>query len=419
MIGVQDERRTSRSQEIDVNSFCEEPGSSERTVRPVTGKPVHETSVIQTRSSEDWKDFNVEQAHERTLRPVITHDVIYVSDISQTRSAHESETFNVGDETLRERTERSVTDHDKSHESTMVNEADMDFLIPGLPLSVVKHAQSTSVRELIQKIENHPDRHDLQQYLRQNQSFNPFSPESKQMIRDVGNIELCELLETGPKTQCKACLSYWNIGIVHCTCGHFLHKETEANRKFVKYTMDLLSVPEYVIKKGRPHGHRYGKKPGDKEYYLANQLKKKCQKREFQRIHDRFPHDQEFRTRMIENHRDEELCRRLDALADEDHTHHLTVQEYFRCKNEWWLHSNKQGSNTITFKHRSDFKQALSTLQRLQQEAGEEPHVPPYSYKHKRWQSASSSSSTWWNWQGPWWSSYNSESQEGGEPSLE
>ena len=109
----------------------------------------------------------------------------------------------------------------------MVNEADMDFRIPGPPHSVVKYAQSTSVRELIQKIENHPDRHALQQDLRQNQSFNPFSPESKQMIQDVSNIELCELLKG-------------------------------------QSTMDLLSLPENVIKKGRPHGHRYGKKLGDK-----------------------------------------------------------------------------------------------------------------------------------------------------------
>ena len=56
----------------------------------------------------------------------------------------------------------------------MVNETDMDFRIPGLPHSVVKHAQSTSVRQSIQKIENHPDRHTLQD-LRQNQSFNPLS----------------------------------------------------------------------------------------------------------------------------------------------------------------------------------------------------------------------------------------------------
>ena len=120
--------------------------------------------------------------------------------------------------------EKSIAVHDENHEPMMVNEADMDFRSPGLPHSVVKYAQSTSVRKLIQKIENHPNRHALQQDLRQNQSFNPFSQKSKQMIRDVGNIELCELLETEPKTQCTVCLSYWNIGIVYCTCGQFLRK---------------------------------------------------------------------------------------------------------------------------------------------------------------------------------------------------
>ena len=95
------------------------------------------------------------------------------------------------------------------------------------------------------------------------------------MIRDVGNIELCELLETEPKTQCTVCLSYWNIGIVYCTCGHFLRKGRGANQQFIKYTMDLLSIPEYVIKKGRPHGHRYGKKPGDREYFSGQPVEDK------------------------------------------------------------------------------------------------------------------------------------------------
>ena len=44
-----------------------------------------------------------------------------------------------------------------------------------------------------------------------------------------------------------------------------------------------------------------------------------------QGIHDRFIRDPEFRSRMIENHRDEEHCRRWDALVDEDHTHQLTT----------------------------------------------------------------------------------------------
>ena len=108
------------------------------------------------------------------------------------------------------------------------------------------------------------------------------------------------------------------------------------------------------------------------------------------------------------------FCRRWDALADEDHTHHVTAQEYFHYKNKWWLHSNKQGLNTMPLRHRSDFKQALLTLQRLQQ-AGEEPRVPTYSYKHEQWE-ARSSSSTWWNWKGSWWTPHHSESQEGGEP---
>ena len=139
---------------------------SERTWRPVI-----ETSVIQARSSEDSKDPNVEKAHDRTRRLVTETNTENVPDSSQTRSFQESETFNVGNKTLRERTVRPVVDHDNlSHEQTMLNEANMDFRIPGLPHSVVKHAQRTSIRELIQKIENHPDRHALQQDLRQNQA---------------------------------------------------------------------------------------------------------------------------------------------------------------------------------------------------------------------------------------------------------
>ena len=98
------------------------------------------------------------------------------------------------------------------------------------------------------------------------------------------------------------------------------------------------------------------------------------------------------------------------------HTHHLTAQEYLHFQTKRWLHSNKQGSNTMPLRHRPDFKQALSTLQRLQQEA-EEPQVPTYSYKHQQWE-ARISSSTWWNWQGSWWTPYHSESQDGDAPSI-
>ena len=243
----------------------------------------------------------------------------------------------------------------------------MDFKIPGLPHSIVKQLQNASVRQLIQKIENHPNRHALQRDLQQNQSLNPFSPESMKMIQEVGNIELCELLETEPKTQCQVCLSYWDIGIVYCTCEHFLRKGREENQVFIQYTMDLPSFLDYYIKKGRPHGHRYGKKPGDREHYIVHQLKKKCKKKSYQGIHDRFIRDHKFRRNMIETGRTKDLCRQMDDLADEDHTHHLTPQEVDNYRSNWWIRSNKIGSDTMPIRHRSDFKQVLSTLRQLKE----------------------------------------------------
>ena len=127
----------------------------------------------------------------------------------------------------RDRTGQPVVNHDESsHEQTMLNEVNMDFRIPGLPHSVVKQVESSRVRELVEKIENHPDRHAFQQDLQQNKAYNPFSAESKRMIQDAGNKELFELFETDSKTQCKACLSYLSEGIVYCTCGHFFKRNS-------------------------------------------------------------------------------------------------------------------------------------------------------------------------------------------------
>ena len=369
-----------------MKSFHEELCSSDRSGQPDITQDV---ISVQTCPSEENKNVRVEQTHDRSGQPD-KHNVAVQDD---PEVYHEIKTLNTDNEAIRERIEE-----------------DMDFKIPGLPHSIVKQLQSASVRELIQKIENHPNRHALQRDLQQSQSFNPFSPESKQMIHEVGNIELCELLDTEPKTQCKVCLSYWDIGIVYCTCGHFLRKGREENQKFIKYTMDLLSIPDYYLKKGRPHGHRYGKKPGDKEYYIAHQLKKKCKKKYFQGIHDRFVRDEQFRSRMIEIGRTEDLCRQMDDLADEDHTHHLTPQEINNYKSNWWIRSNKIGSDTMPIRHRSDFKQALSTLRQLKEKEEE-------AQRNQRW--IQSSSSSWWSWQGSWWTPYFYESHHGDVPSTD
>ena len=113
---------------------------------------------------------------------------------------------------------------------------------------------------------------------------------------------------------------------------------------------------------------------------------------------------------MIENGRNEDLCRQMDALADEDHTHHLTSQEYFYYKSNGCLRSNKTGSNTVPVQRRADFKQALSTLQQLKQKEEE-------VQRNQQW--AQSSSSSWWSWHGSWWTPYSYESHHGDEPSTD
>ena len=262
-----------------------------------------------------------------------------------------------------------------------INEENIDFNIPGLPLSTVKQLHNASVRELIQKIENHPNRHALQRDLQRSQY-------------EVGNIELCELLDMEPKAQCKVCLSYWDVGIVYCTCGTSCETERRRTRNLSSNTMDLLSIPNYYIKKGRHHGHRYGKKPGDHEYYIANSLKKKCKKKFYFGIHDRFIRDEKFRKNMFDIGRTEEICREMDKLADEDHTHHISPEEISVYRNNWWIRSNTVGSDTMPVRHRADFKQALLTLRQLKDKED--------AAHQQRWQSYSSS---WWNWQESWWHS--------------
>ena len=44
-------------------------------------------------------------------------------------------------------------------------------------------------------------------------------------------------------------------------------------------------------------------------------------------IHDRFIRDEMFRKNMIDMGRNEEICREMDKLANEDHTHRITEEE--------------------------------------------------------------------------------------------
>ena len=67
----------------------------------------------------------------------------------------------------------------------------------GLPNSGVAtfcREACSRVRELVEKIEDHPDRHVLHKDLQQNQAYNPFSPEWKRMSQDLGNVDFLNCL---------------------------------------------------------------------------------------------------------------------------------------------------------------------------------------------------------------------------------
>ena len=205
---------------------------------------------------------------------------------------------------------------------------------------MVKRSHGVNVHNLIQQIENHHQRKALQSDLLEHHALNPFSKESQDAIKAAGNIVLCEIVDVEPKAQCRSCLTYWDVG-----------DDTTENKKY--------------IRKGRPHGHRYGKKAGCKEYHTANQLQRRCRKKHYKNIHDRSIRDKFFRKTMTELGRSEEIILEMDRLASEDHSHIAIQEEFDVYRGNWRIRSNVVNFDTMPTRRQPDFKKALSTLYRL------------------------------------------------------
>ena len=141
------------------------------------------------------------------------------------------------------------------------NEEDIDFNIPGLPHSAVKQLHGASVRDLIQKIENHPRRHALQRDLQQRQTFNPFSQESKDMIREVGNIELCELLDV-PKHSAEYVYHTRTSASSTARAGTSCETERRRTRNLSSTPWTSSRFPITTSRKGDPTGTVTGRSQG-------------------------------------------------------------------------------------------------------------------------------------------------------------
>ena len=240
------------------------------------------------------------------------------------------------------------------------------------------------VQELVEKNESHLHRETFQADLEQNNVYNPFSNNSNAMIRQLGNVELIELCETIPKYHV---LTVFFIGIEEL-CIAFADNswlDNECRRKLNKNT--ALSIPNYVIKKGRSHGARHGKTEEQKEYHVAWNAWKRCCKKvdsqgeHFTGIQDRFLRDPVYRESRLAIGWTEQ---KLDEFAKEDHTYRLTPEEKRRYQGQWYLTLNKSGKHG-PMKLRSDSRAAVSMKNRLHHESGEQVEEPISPEQYRMW----------------------------------
>ena len=245
------------------------------------------------------------------------------------------------------------------------DDTNIDFSVSGIPEETVKRSETLNILQLIRRITRHPQKQAVQNDLDQKQSFNAFSAESKKAIKESGNIEISEIVNTEPKWQCKFCLNHCNPGVIYCVCGRLMTTDSAENRKYMSSTLDSFSIANFYIRKDRPRGHRYGKAPGCKEYHTAHQLAKKCRKKGYESIYDRYIRDKAFRSAMIEHSRTEQVILEMDKLANEDHSYKVSKEEIEFYRGNWWLHSNVARVDTMPVRHEPGFKEALSSMQRL------------------------------------------------------
>ena len=123
---------------------------------------------------------------------------------------------------------------------------------------------------------------------------------------------------------------------------------------------------------------------------------KKCRKREYESIHDRYIRDKAFRKAMIDHSRTEQMIVEMDKLANEDHTYKANKEEIEFYRGNWWIHSNIARVDSIPTRYEPEFKSALSTMQRLKRAEDK---------KKQEATAQTSSSSSSWHWHSTWWES--------------
>ena len=87
----------------------------------------------------------------------------------------------------------------------------------------------------------------------------------------------------------------------------------------------------------------------------------------------------------------EQKWKEMDELAKENHTYHLSTEEFKRYQGQWYLTLNKSGKMGLC-DFDPDFRAAVSLKNRLHRESGEQVAEPISPQQYWRWHSSSSDS---------------------------
>ena len=249
------------------------------------------------------------------------------------------------------------------------------------------------LNDLSNNLKNHPNRNVLLKDFEKAEEINHFRQETKNLITDMGNTEIFELYETSSTRQCPDCALYWEIGIVYCTCGKCM-QPTDKSRQFNKDRFDILSIPEYVIKKIQSRGPRHGPSLRQTMHHKARDMLRKAKTNkngQCKTILERWYKDERHRMNLLELGCTEEQIKQYDALALEDHSHEATPEERGRCKKSWHISLNKEGIQG-PIGERPDFREAKHTYLQLYKEhvestgEGHSPIHPENQARHHRQQ---------------------------------
>ena len=161
------------------------------------------------------------------------------------------------------------------------------------------------------------------------------------MIHEVGNVELCELLDMEPKAQCKVCLSYWDVGIVYCTKRALLAKRNGGEQEICPVHHGSPLDSQLLHKeRATPRAPLWEESQGITSTSSRTRSRRNARRRISWESTTGSSATRNSARICLRSVRSEELCREMDKLANEDHTHHITPEEISVYRNNWWIRSN-------------------------------------------------------------------------------